>query len=123
MSDTSDRDLEQFFGDLRAADARSAPAFARVVNGRRIARKRGVMWPALATGAALIALISVWRLTSDTGSPFTIAPGQLRVPTDYLLDLASYPRAGDIPNIGAVDWFPLTGSDDRLQEAGSRRQQ
>jgi hypothetical protein len=71
----------------------------------------------LATSAALVA-VAVWRLTATPAALFDIRPGDLRVPTDYLLDFVSVtPRAGDVPTIGVVDWFPLEPS------ADNRRQQ
>ena len=61
-----------------------------------------------AVAVTLVALV-LWRLAVPNEPKLVIAftPGEMRVPTDYLLDMATYPRAGEIPRIGASDWFPL----------------
>ena len=108
--DSRDRDLVQRFSELRAADKRSAPSFASVM-ARRTATVRRPLWPALAGSLALVVLVAVWRLTTTT-EPFELRAGDLRVPTDYLLDLVAVPvaRAGEIPKVGVVDWYPLEPS-------------
>ena len=57
----------------------------------------------------VLAAVGVWRLVTPNAPKMVIAftPGEMRVPTDYLLDMVTYPRAGEIPRIGASDWFPL----------------
>jgi hypothetical protein len=35
----------------------------------------------------------------------------MRVPTDYFLDVATPVRAGELPSIGSVDWYPLVAAD------------
>ncbi len=116
MPSDADRDLERLFHGARATDARRAPSFARVLQGRRPAPRRA-WWPALAGGVALVAIVAVWRLTNTPESPFAIRPGELRVPTDFLLDLVTLPRAGEIPRVGVVDWYPLEST------ANNRREQ
>ena len=71
---------------------------------------------AAALAAVVLLAVLVTRLTKPEPL-FAITPGDLRVPTDYLLDIALSQRAGEIPRIGTVDWFPLT------QSADTRRQQ
>lgn len=115
-----DRDLAQLFQAERAVEERHAPSFASVVAGRSSPVRRSPAWPLFASSAALVALIVVWRLTSTPEVPFALRAGDMRVPTDYLLDLATFPRAGDIPPIGSVDWFPLDGA---APTAEPRRQQ
>lgn len=104
-----DRDLQHRFHELRDADARRAPSFARVVAGRSERAKRSVLWPALAGSMALVALFALWRLTTPPEPPFELRAGELRVPTDFLTDLVSLPIPGadEIPRIGDIDWFPL----------------
>jgi hypothetical protein len=112
----SDRDLERLFQDVRAADARRAPAFARVMaRGTQRANGRRTLWPALAGSVALVAIVVVWRLTSHSAL-YELRPGEMRVPTDYLLELVTIPRAGEIPRVGVVDWFPLESSTSNRRE-------
>jgi hypothetical protein len=68
----------------------------------------------------------VWRRVvreDGTGLSIVIVPGQMRVPTDFLLDLASNTttRAGEIPTIGAIDWYPLVPQAEMPPNATSRR--
>ena len=117
MSDSSDRDLKARFQVERAHDERSAPGFASVLARRRAAARRPVTpfrWAAALAAVVLLAVL-VTRLTKPEPL-FAITPGDLRVPTDYLLDIALSQRAGEIPSIGTVDWFPLTPSADTRRE-------
>ena len=104
-----DRDLSDLFQEQRSAEARRAPSFVRVMAHRSRPQRRALL-PALAGSLAVIAVIAVWRLTGDTAAPYELRAGDLRVPTDYLLDLVSIPRAGEIPRVGVVDWYPLETS-------------
>lgn len=116
MSDASDRDLKALFHAERAQDERSAPGFANVLAGRRVvARRVAPLRLAAALAAVVLLAVLVTRLTK-TEPLFAITPGDLRVPTDYLLDIALSQRAGEIPRIGTVDWFPLTQSTDTRRE-------
>ena len=117
MKRERDRDLERLFGEARAAEESSAPTFARVLTPRtaatvpRAARRRAT---ALAAAAALVlaGLVWWWRAAVPNEPQLVIAfvPGEMRVPTDYLLDMATFTRAGEIPRIGA-EWFPVPLSD------------
>jgi hypothetical protein len=118
MSD-HDTDLARLFQEERAADARAVPSFASLLAGRTARTRRRRVWPILATSTALVVLVAVVRITSAPDKPFELRAGDMRVPTDYLLDFATYPRAGDIPAIGSVDWFPL----DDATPTETRRQQ
>jgi hypothetical protein len=111
VSIESDRDLEQLFRAERAQDARHAAPFGRVMSRRSQAVNRWRLWPALAFGVALLAVV-IWRLTPISAREplFAFVPGELRVPTDYLLELVTIPRAGEIPRVGVVDWYPLESS-------------
>lgn len=108
-----DHDLERLFQAARANDARSAPSFAGVLARSARPARRPQLWPALAFAVAVAALV-IWRLTplASREPVFALVPGDMRVPTDYLLDLASFPRAGEIPVIGVADWYPLPPSAD-----------
>lgn len=115
---SQDDDLDQLFHEARAHDARKAPSFAGVLARSARPAKRRQLWPALAFGVAVAALV-IWRLTpvAPREPVFAFVPGEMRVPTDFLLDLANVPRAGEIPQIGVADWYPLPLS------ADNRRQQ
>lgn len=107
-----DRDLERLFGDVRAEDERHAPPFSRVLAGRRAARPASRLRWTVALAVVAVIAVGLWRLTTTSAPTIVIAltPGDMRVPTDYLLDMVTYPRAGEIPRIGAADWYPLPQS-------------
>lgn len=115
---SQDHDLERLFQAARARDARHAPSFAGVLARSVKPAHRRQLWPALAFGVAVAALV-IWRLTpvAQREPVFAFVAGEMRVPTDFLLDLANVPRAGEIPQIGVADWYPL------LPSADNRRQQ
>jgi hypothetical protein len=116
VSDASDRDLERAFHDVREADRRRAPSFTRVMAGRSMVRRPHSLWPALATSVVVVAAVMVLRIMPRPSTPFEIRPGEMRVPTDYLLELVTVPRAGEIPRVGSVDWFPLESSTSNRRE-------
>ena len=117
MSDASDRNLKTLFQAARAQDERSAPGFENVLAGRRVVARRPVTPFRLAAALATVVLLAVLVTRLTKPEPlFAITPGDLRVPTDYLLDIALSQRAGEIPRIGTVDWFPLTQSADTRRE-------
>jgi hypothetical protein len=104
-----DRDLEQLFLAARAEDQRGAPSFAKVLAPRAIRMRSPRLRLTLALGVMVLAAVGVWRLATPDEPAMVVAftPGDMRVPTDYLLDMATYSRAGEIPHIGPADWFPL----------------
>jgi hypothetical protein len=117
VSDASDRDLMALFQAERAQDERFAPGFANVLAGRRVVSRRRVTVFRMAAALAAVVLLAVLVTRLTKPEPlFAITPGELRVPTDYLLDIAVSQRAGEIPRIGTVDWFPLTQSTDTRRE-------
>lgn len=117
MNDASDRDMKALFQAERAQDERSAPGFANVLAGRRVVARRPVTALRLAAALAAVVLLAVLVTRLTKPEPlFAITPGDLRVPTDYLLDIALSQRAGEIPRIGTVDWFPLSQSADTRRE-------
>ena len=112
MTEDPDRELAALFRSERAHDERSAPAFARVASGRREAARPSFLPLCLAAALAAAVLVAVLVVRLTKPQPlFAFTPGDLRVPTDYLLDLALSPRAGEIPRIGTVDWYPLSPTD------------
>ena len=107
-----DRDLERLFAGVRTQDERHAPSFGRVLARRpAIGPALGLRW-GLAFAVAAVAAVGLWRVVTPDAPRIVIAltPGDMRVPTDYLLDMVTYPRAGEIPRIGAADWYPLPQS-------------
>lgn len=121
-----DRDLERRFAAERAHDARMVPAFAQsFVRADRVAH-RPLLRPVMALGAVAVMVIAagLWRRAPMTVSEagFVVVPGEMRVPTDFLLDMVSTTvRAGEVPSIGAVDWYPLVPDAGAGQNATSRR--
>ena len=111
-----DRELERLFAAARAEDERHAPSFARALDRRPTTTGVRARRLRLAVAAAVVtlAVIGVWRLSSPNEPQLVIAftPGEMHVPTDYLLHMMSYPRAGEIPRIGAADWYPLPPTGD-----------
>lgn len=106
----SDRDLEQRFSAARAADERLVPSFQHVLAPRR--QRAPVLTFRVAVAAAVVAAVAVatWRLMTPNEPTIAFTPGDMRVPTDFLLETLSYPRAGDIPRIGTSDLLtPFTG--------------
>jgi hypothetical protein len=115
VSTDGDRDLERRFREARAADARRTPSYASALAPRRAPERTSRPRLALALAAVLMLVIAgTWRLATPNAPRAAIAltPGDMRVPTDYLLDLAPYSRAGEIPRIGAEDWYPVPLADD-----------
>lgn len=104
-----DRDLERLFHETRAADEQRTPPFGAVLAPRPTATRTPRLRFATAAVVVALAIFALWRLAAPNEDALAIAftPGDMRVPTDYLLDMATYPRAGEIPRLGAPDWFPL----------------
>ncbi len=120
-----DADLARRFRAERTHDERAVPGFARVLARREPAARRRWLQPAavIAAAAAVIFAGERWR-RAETGPshPFVVVPGDLRVPTDYLLDIAGATMsAGEVPSIGAIDWYPLAGSAGTAPATSSRR--
>lgn len=107
-----DADLRARFARMRASDAASVPHVARVVKGTPRSAWRRWLVPTFALGAAAAVALVLWktpRTAQREASPaFAFVPGDLRVPTDYFLDVSPSLRADEIPDIGAVDWYPLS---------------
>lgn len=109
MTADRDRDLARDFAAMRDAEARHTPPFARVVAGRRRAARGPGLRLALAVAAVALAAVALWRFREPNERAHVIAftPGNMRVPTDWLLDMALAPRAGEIPRLAAPAWFPV----------------
>jgi hypothetical protein len=109
MTGCRDDDLAGLFRDERLDDRRRTPGFDAVLASRRAPGRRR---PALRLAAAAVlgtAAVLVWRLAgpSPASPPFEFRAGDLRVPTDFLLELTGSGGAGLVPRIGEVDWYPL----------------
>ena len=112
----SDRDLEQRFSSARAVDERHVPSFERVLAARRRSAPMLTARVAIAAVVVAAAVVGTWRLVTPAEETIAFTPGDMRVPTDFLLETLSYPRAGDIPRIGTSDLLPPftgDGSDTR----------
>lgn len=110
MTMEPDHDLEHLFRDARVTDERAVPAFAKVIAPRAVAPRAVRLRVAALTAAAMVfaALLWWWRAApNEKDLVIAFTPGEMRVPTDYLLDMATFTRAGEIPRIGAAEWFPL----------------
>ncbi len=108
--DNEDQDLEATFRAARARDTAWTPGFHRVLTRQPPTRRRpwGVGLGALLTAAALVAVVVVrTRTHRQAEAPFTITVGSLRMPTDFLLDIAGAETLRTVPAIGrSDDWFP-----------------
>ena len=120
-----DTSLTRRFAEWRASEDARTPAFERVAAGRSRARGRSWRRPVLAFAALALVAVSIarWRAPSaEIASPqIAFTAGSLRVPTDFLLDQAASVRAGQVPNIGSVDWYPLLVDDAPTTTAPRRR--
>jgi hypothetical protein len=118
-----DSDLRERFAAERAHEASQVPALGRVLAPRRSRRVLLRRAFALGTVALVFAAVFVWRRTETplVEGPFAVVPGELRVPTDYFLEIGGTVRAGEVPAIGAVDWYPLMPGESGRPDASSRR--
>lgn len=119
-NERDDSDLRERFGAARRTESAWTPSFERVRTGRtRRARPRVrlVMVPALVAAAALVLWLGRPKV-QETPEWLRITVGQLRTPTDFLLDVNGAENLRTIPSIGSSEgWFPLnekSPKDDRL---------
>ncbi len=107
--DQPDRELSRRFQAQRVHDEAHIPPFSRVAAGTERRPTRRLWWPVFATAAAAVLLVGVWRSRpSESVAPYVINVGEMRGPTDFLLDMATTgTRAGEMPVIGDVNWYPL----------------
>lgn len=124
MTQRDDDTLAERFATSRAQDEASTPHFERVVRGRSRATSRGWSGAAFACGAVALLVVAIVRVRTQSieRTPPLIAftAGELRVPTDFLLDQAASLRADAMPTIGTVDWSPLS-NDNALSNSATRR--
>jgi hypothetical protein len=109
-----DQDLERLFEEARERDGRRVPSFVQVLERRRETKHRPRTALVIAIAAVILAAIAIWRYATPNEPKLEIAftAGEMYVPTDYLLDMMHVPRAGEVPRIGAADWYPLPLSGD-----------
>lgn len=123
--DGDDERLAERFGAWRAAEKGRVPRMDRMLAHER--RPAGRAWRGAALAFGTVALASLVIMTSRTPAP-DVSPGEfavsamlLRGPTDFLLDQAAGLRAGAIPEIGSVDWYPLASPAASRTDAPRRR--
>ena len=112
-----DRVLVDAFRGLREREEARVPSFERVL-GRRPGRTPVLRWaPALLVAAMLLLTVGLWRglgREAEVAVPFQLQVGQLRTPTDFLLDLTGSELAGAVPTFGRIDdWFGLPAPEER----------
>jgi hypothetical protein len=110
-----DRPLVDAFQALRERELGRVPPFERVL-GRQPSRRPARRWaPALPVAAILVLAVGVWQERDgevEATVAFRINPGQLRTPTDFLLDLAGPDLVAGVPTFGRIDdWFALPAAD------------
>jgi len=112
--DDFERELAARFATEREQEGRNAPPLGRVLAARSPLRRSRWGVPALALGGALLLTVFLrgngGEPVAGVGrdpAPFALVPGELRVPTDFLLEATHLVHANQLPAIGQVDWYPL----------------
>lgn len=107
MTDHED-DLRQLFREARNRDAAWTPGFERVLARTPRPRRRTGWVLAAAAAAAVVMVVAVRGRTRQPEPAFVFTAGDLRMPTDFLLDIAGAETLRSVPPIGRTDeWFPL----------------
>ena len=123
--DGDDERLAERFAAWRKAEEGRVPRLDRMLAPKRRPAMRPWRVAALAFGTVALAALVIMasRTTAPDVSPgeFAVSMMSLRGPTDFLLDQAAGPRAGAIPAIGSVDWYPLASRTGSLTHAPRRR--
>ncbi|MGE0439702.1 MAG: hypothetical protein AB7L66_00390 [Gemmatimonadales bacterium] len=105
-----DDDLRELFAEARRRDSAWIPSFERVRGGtaRRPAGRRIGWLAALAVTASAVAGVVWYERQPAVPAAATV---DLRMPTDFLLDVLGAETLETVPSIGsATDWFPTVGS-------------
>ena len=92
-----DRQLQDFFGKMKRADAETAPGFESVLQPRR-----GHLWfwaPAVAVAVGLLAL----SVRPPATGPTPVAISEWRSPTAFLLQTPGGAFLRDLPAVGDVN--------------------
>lgn len=116
--DREDADLRAAFETVRKVDLTETPPFARVRAGRRRTERRWswLLVPA-AVAAAVVAIVVARSKPAEPPEWLQMTAGQLRTPTDFLLEVSGAENLSTVPSIGATGgWFPLDSKskDNRL---------
>ncbi|MDX2059293.1 MAG: hypothetical protein SFV24_15900 [Gemmatimonadales bacterium] len=106
-----DDDIRELFHGARRADTAWTPSFERVRAGRprRPAPRGRLLAAAVVTMAAAVVLAVVVRSRAPQVPPELVhmEVGQLRMPSDFLLDVLGAETLRSVPAIGrSDDWFP-----------------
>lgn len=115
MSDQShdDEELRRLFRQERERQSARVPSFERVMARTPAVRRRPwAPWLVLGAAMAAVGVVMVARGRPQRGAEpaFTFVAGDLRMPTDFLLDIAGAETLRTVPSIGRTDdWFPVTG--------------
>ncbi len=106
-----DDDIRKVFQDARRVESAWIPSFERVRAGRRVrpASRRPLVAAALVTlaGAVVLAVAVRNRPAAVPPELVRMEVGQLRMPSDFLLDVFGAETLRSVPTIGrSDDWFP-----------------
>ncbi|MEZ4457576.1 MAG: hypothetical protein R2882_13670 [Gemmatimonadales bacterium] len=105
-----DDELQELFAEVRRRESGWTPSFERVRAGsmRRPASRRVGWLAALAVTASALAAVVWYERQPAAPAAATV---DLRMPTDFLLDVLGAETLETVPSIGsATDWFPTVGS-------------
>ena len=105
--DALDRELEAHFDRERSREASGIPAFARVLSGRPVPRRRPPLMPVLVGAVAVAVALGLYASGRWSRAP---APdprvAEWRSPTDFLLDVAGTEFLETVPTIGPTRAWP-----------------
>jgi len=108
MTELGDDRLRDVFRAERASDQAWIPSFERVRAARAVHRRRGWL-PALGFVCLVTVLVAVGLLRRNPIPPLVrMRVGELRAPTDFLLNLPGAELLETVPEIGNPSgWYPL----------------
>jgi len=110
MNDRQNDELRELFRAERAADEPWTPPFERVMGGPRVRARRRVGWLPVLAAAGLVAAAVAVGISRQPRIPALVrfTAGQLRTPTDFLLNIQGAELLTTVPKVGnASGWYPL----------------
>jgi hypothetical protein len=117
MTDLGDDEIRAAFQAARRTDLAGTPSFQRILVGRVTAPRatgspRRILGLAAAFGVAAVVLaVAVDRSKPAVPALVRVEVGQLRMPTDFLLEVLGGETLRTVPAIGrSDDWFPSLGA-------------